>query len=108
MSDAAYTKPEPMILNAFQKAVLEDYSDGDYAYLAEDGAIEDVMALGDTLLSFMLIELSNKEGCSTIGDAEGRLHSAHAEIDVALAALDKLAEVIAEKLEIRSSLQRET
>lgn len=104
MTSPALTKP--MILNAFQKAVLEDYSDGDFSYLIEDGAIANVRDLGDSLLSFMLIELSTQEGCTTIDDAVSRLNSGRDDIDVALEAMEKLAEAIAEKLEVRSRIEQ--
>lgn len=103
---AAKTK-SLMRLNVFQKAVLSDYCDGAFAHLAEDGAIEDPHGLGDTLLTFMLIELSGQKDCETIKDATSRLHTARDEIDVALAAMEKLSEAIAEKIGVRAALDRE-
>ena len=96
------TKRSPLILNDFQKAVLQDYSNGEYAYLIEGGVIENPFDLGDTLLTFLLIELSTPEGCESIDTAEARLNGARDEIDVALEAIDKLSEAIAEKLSNRS------
>jgi fumarylacetoacetate (FAA) hydrolase family protein len=103
MPDLLTLPPTVMILNAFQKAVLKDYSDGDYAYLIEDGAIADVQDLGDTLLTFLMIELSTKEDCDTIEDAQSRMLSAHADIEAAILALDKLQEAIAAKLAMRAA-----
>lgn len=88
----------PMILNDYQKAVLADYDDGEFAHLIEEGAIENPLGLGDTLLSFMLIELSDSEGCENIEIAWHRLDTAKDEIDVALKALMKIYEAMREQI----------
>ena len=88
-----------MILNVFQKAVLEDYSNGDYADMGDDGVIENVHDLGDTLLTFLMIELSSGEDCTTVEDANLRLNTARDDLDVALLAMQKLAEAFTEKME---------
>lgn len=89
---------QPMILNEFQKSVLRTYGEGEFAYLIEEG-IEDPFALGDTLLTFFLVELSTSEDCNTVEDAEGRLIMARTDLDVALMAIEQLAEALQEKLD---------
>lgn len=86
-----------MILNPFQKAILKDYADGDFADLIHEGHIENLHDLGDTLLSFMLIELSNSEDCKSAAEASERLGIAHKQIEVAMLALDALNQEIAQR-----------
>ena len=86
-----------MILNLFQKAILKEYADGDFATLAHDGVIEDVHDLGDTLLSFMLIELSSSEDCKTVDEAAERLSIAARQIEVAVQALEALDQEISQR-----------
>jgi hypothetical protein len=77
-------------LNAFQIAVLETYSNGEFSYLTSVpiGEFETSLArCGDTLLHFILRELSTTEGCRTRSDAILRLASAAEEIDTIVAAL---------------------
>jgi hypothetical protein len=71
-------------LNAFQIAALETYSNGEFSYLASVPIAEFETSLarcGDTLLHFILRELSTAEGCHTRSDAILRLASAAEEID---------------------------
>lgn len=96
----------PMILNSFQKAVLGTYQNGDFAYLADDGVIADPYDLGDTLLTFLLIELSTGEDCDTLEDADGRLRSANKDIKAGLKAIKALRHAIEDKLAERR-LERE-
>ena len=59
-------------LNAFQIAVLETYSNGEFSYLASVPIAEFETSLarcGDTLLHFILHELSTTKGCHTRSDA---------------------------------------
>ena len=70
--------------NAFQIAVLETYSNGEFSYLASVPIAEFETSLarcGDTLLHFILHELSPTEGCHTRSDAILRLASAAEAID---------------------------
>lgn len=88
----------PMILNSFQIAMLETYSDGDYAYMADDGFVLDPLDVGDTLLSFLLIELSSSEVCVTLDDAQSRLKRAGKDIKVALKAIKLIRRAMEDKL----------
>ncbi len=66
-------------LNAIQIAALETYSNGEFSYLASVPIAEFETSLarcGDTLLHFILHELSPAEGCHTRSDAILRLASA--------------------------------
>ncbi|MGO9232571.1 MAG: hypothetical protein ACLP4V_00180 [Methylocella sp.] len=77
-------------LNAFQIAALETYSNGEFFYLTSVpiGEFETSLArCGDTLLQFILHELSTTEGCHTRSDAILRLAGAAEEIDMIVATL---------------------
>ncbi len=79
-----------MPLNAFQIAALETYSNGEFSYLTTVPIGEFEISLarcGDTLLLFILRELSTTEGCHTRSDAILRLASAAEEIDTIVATL---------------------
>jgi hypothetical protein len=79
-----------LYLNAFQITALEIYSNGEFSYLASVpiGGFETSLArCGDTLLHFILCELSTTEGCHTRSDAILRLASAAEEIDTIVATL---------------------
>lgn len=54
-----------MKINQYHRAVLQDYSNGDHAYLGELEVvdIEEIRAVGDGLLTFLMLELSDEEGC---------------------------------------------
>ncbi len=77
-------------LNAFQITALETYSNCEFSYLAlvPIGEFETSLArCGDTLLHFILHELSPTEGCHTRSDAILRLADAAEEIDTIVATL---------------------
>ena len=79
-----------MLLNAFQITALETYFNGEFSYLTSvpTAEFETVLArCGDTLLHFILRELSPTEGCHTRSDAILRLASAAEEIDTIVASL---------------------
>ena len=88
-----------MTLNEMQKAVLRDYQYGEFAYFIEEPPEDwSNCFAGDTLLAFMMIELSDTEDCEDINMGILRLNSAKDDIDVALQALEKLQEAIAAKI----------
>jgi len=77
-------------LNAFQITALEIYSNGEFSYLTSvrTAEFETVLArCGDTLLLFILRELSATEGCHTRSDAILRLATAAEEIDTIIGTL---------------------
>lgn len=74
-----------MKLNKYQKHVLRFYVEGENAHLADKDELtdRDITLLGDTLLQFVLIELSDTEDCDSQEEAVNR-------IDRALSDLEKL------------------
>jgi hypothetical protein len=79
-----------MPLNAFQITALETYSNGEFSYLATIPIAEFETSLarcGDTLLLFILRELSATEGCHKRSDAILRLATAAEEIDTIVGTL---------------------
>jgi len=81
-----------MKLNGMQLAVLKDYGDGDFAHHAtqEELSQGDLNGLGDSLLYFILVELSDKEDCESVDMGIQRLNTAQDELDVCLVALTAL------------------
>lgn len=79
-----------MKLNQYQRAVLNDYSDGEFAHLSKQEGIRDVASLGDGLLSFILVELSDKEDCESAHHARRRMERAKDDLGVAITALEAL------------------
>lgn len=90
-----------MIINEFHRAILADYGDGDFAHLAQQVELsqEDLEDLGDGLLRFLLVELSDEEDCEDHHVAVGRIYNAREDLDVALAALETLHEAMEAKIE---------
>lgn len=75
-------------LNAYQKAALRTYANGDYAYLIDKLDLDIYKdALGDTLLKFILIELSTGEGCEDVDDAMNRMEQARDDLDQVFGAM---------------------
>lgn len=89
-----------MQINAYHRAILDTYADGDFAYLANLDAVDkdELVALGDPLLTFMLIELSEEEACENLEQGIDRLDTARNELDVAIAALNSINEEISRRL----------
>lgn len=79
-----------MRINGLHRAVLKDYADGDVGHLAKEDEISDPRDLGDSLLTFMLIELSGKEDCDDVATGIERLTQGRDDLDVALKALEAL------------------
>src|SRR4051794_26840424 len=86
------------ILNGFQKSVLKTYAGGDFAHYIEideqgkfrdDHEFRDELAVcGDTLLRFLMVELSEEEGCDSIDEACNRTRSAIEDLTGALDSLE--------------------
>lgn len=68
-----------MTWNAFQIEALKQYERGEFEHLIENPPAN-VKDIGDTLLSFILIELSDSEGCEDIGTAVRRMDVAQHQI----------------------------
>jgi len=72
-----YPLEEQGYFDPFQKLVLETYAGGEHAELTVD-RIDDC---GDTLLTFLLYELSDSEGCDSFENAVARLDTAIRELE---------------------------
>lgn len=71
--------------NAYQKAAIEVYAQGDFRHLAEirgrrvfDAAVDEV---GDTLFRFAMIELDDSEGVEGVHEASRRMATAAADLE---------------------------
>lgn len=73
-------------LSPWQKLVAQHYGGGDYAHLQN---IEECQDVGDTLFTFLMIELDPGEGCDDMHEARRRLVSARDDVE---AVLDKVVE----------------
>lgn len=93
-----------MQINDFHRVVLKDYHNGDFAHFAEQERITraELVELGDSLLVFLLIELSEEEDCENVGTGIQRLMTARDDLDAALAALGVL-----QALQINGAPERE-
>lgn len=87
-----------MKLNDMHRAVLRDYADGDFAYLVEQDSINEIDQLDDTLLIFILVELSSEEDCESLSEGISRITRVRDDLDVCLIALEHLQQ----ELEARS------
>lgn len=72
-------------MNAWQRAVCRNYGNGDYKHLIFSprwlAQLDDV---GDTLFTFLMIELSTAEDCEDAETALQRLQSARDDLDLAI------------------------
>lgn len=74
--------------NAFQKLAAEVYGGGDYAWMAQSkNWRKDLDSCGDALFAFIMIELSDREGCETWYDALTRMNAAACDLEDVLGAL---------------------
>lgn len=91
-----------MILNEIQKAVLKDYSDGEFAHLIEefDGVEffprENID--GDTFLVFLMVELSDDEDCDNVEEALYRMTVVRKDIDVIIQTLLHLTQEMKDRI----------
>lgn len=74
-----------LFMNQWQKAVCDTYGGGDYRHLKRSPRWQDQLEdLGDTLFSFLMIELSDTEDCEDAQTALQRLEAARDDIDQAI------------------------
>lgn len=68
------------VFNDAQKAVLRTYANGDFAHLCEvtdeKTLADELEHCGDGLLRFLIVELSSKEDCDSLQEAQQRIESA--------------------------------
>lgn len=81
-----------MKLNRFQRAILETYADGDFRHLLDEEMIEDVYNLGDSLLSFILIELSDYEYCEDQTTAIARMEYGQLDLQGVIETLEAMSD----------------
>jgi hypothetical protein len=80
-----------LFMNPWQKAVCETYAHGDYRHLKRNSRWQDKLDdLGDTLFSFLMIELSDAEDCEDAETALQRLEAARDDIDQAIRDVTRL------------------
>lgn len=77
---------EPM--NPYQRAALKVYANGDFNHLVDEVVFKD---LGDSLLTFVLIELSTNEGCEDLETAKQRIRTGIEDLQGVLDALDRMS-----------------
>ena len=81
-------------LNKAQAVCLETYSGGDFAHLVEVDSKEELDAAmadcGDTLLQFLMIELSASEDCDSTVTAINRITTAISDLTNVLQAIQAL------------------
>ncbi|MDF0491509.1 hypothetical protein PX554_25660 [Sphingomonas sp. H39-1-10] len=65
------------MLNPFQRACADSYGGGDFAHVKN---LEQAREAGDTLFTFLMIELASSEGCDSAEEAVRRLDMAAADI----------------------------
>jgi hypothetical protein len=71
------------MLNRFQAKAVEVYQGGDFAWLKESKDWrKDVDDIGDGLLRFILVELSEREDCSTWEEALARMETAMIDLEL--------------------------
>jgi len=64
-------------MNNWQKRLVETYGGGDYAHVT---TLEEAKDVGDTLFTFLFIELSESEGCDSEDEALGRVVTATSQL----------------------------
>lgn len=72
------------MLNPFQRACADVYGGGDFAHVQN---VEQAREAGDTLFTFLMIELAAAEGCDSVDEAVRRLDMAVADIQGAAEAI---------------------
>lgn len=65
------------MLNQFQRACADSYGDGDFAHVED---VDEAREAGDTLFTFLMIELATSEGCDGVEEASRRLDMAVSDI----------------------------
>jgi len=75
--------PEP--INIYQRLALDVYGDGDFSYI-ETYSFDDKH--GDALLTFVLAELSDAEGCEDMETAVSRIEKGIEDLQTVLRALE--------------------
>ena len=70
-----------MPLNPYQRKVADVYGGGDYAHLE---TVDECRDVGDSLFTFLIIELATGEGCEDEETAIQRLENARDDVQAVL------------------------
>jgi hypothetical protein len=81
-------------LSPWQRLVAETYGDGDYAHVATLAECRDV---GDTLFTFLMIELDPKEDCGDWIEAVRRVEQAQDQLEELMDQFRKRAPYLTER-----------
>ncbi len=73
------------MFNRFQRRCADVYGNGDCAHVT---SVSEAQLFGDTLFTFLIIELSDQEGCTSQQEAARRLEQAQCDIQSVLDSLD--------------------
>lgn len=65
------------MMNLFQRTCADVYGGGDFAHVQN---VEEARKAGDTLFTFLMIELAPSEGCDSAEEAARRLEMAMTDI----------------------------
>jgi hypothetical protein len=76
-------------INEYQRTALKVYADGDFDYLERYSWTDEY---GDSLLSFVMAELSDNEDCESLDMAVDRIQSGIDDLQTVLAALQATQE----------------
>lgn len=74
-------------MNIMQRTLLDTYSNGDHAGVHIP---EEVDEFGDSLLSFLIVELSEEEDCSTVDEGINRLINVIDDVQSVIDELEKI------------------
>lgn len=92
LTDATIPDDEGKVymLNDQQKTMMRVYGGGDFAYLAEGEYVTEqaLKHVGDTLLTFLVIELASSEDCDSPDEAIARIDTAVRELHAVQRALE--------------------
>jgi hypothetical protein len=66
------------MLSPWQRVVANEYGGGDYQHVHNLDECRDV---GDTLFTFLMIELDKKEGCDSFSEAQRRVRVAREQLE---------------------------
>ena len=76
-----------MEINAYQRKVLDNYSNGDHSHILTKEELDDC---GDGLLRFLMSELSASEDCDSIETARQRVETAIKDLEPLLRELEDM------------------
>lgn len=80
-------------LNPMQTALAAGYDDGRFRDVTDYGdLLAELVSCGDGLFAYLIVELSDEEGCNDAGEAVRRLTRIRHHVDAALAIMQTVGE----------------